>query len=277
MNRVAFLTAACMLEGSEDPRSDAFEHALEFPLLRAGCAAQGIELVEQVWDAPDLDASSFDACVIGTAWDYMDQRAVFEARLAEIAAACPLFNPLDVVRWNLDKRYLAQLAERGAPVVPTRSCERVDAEVVDAAFDAFGCDELVVKPLVGAGAWRQARVRRGEALPAASELPPAEALVQPFLSGIAEHGELSFLFFDGTFSHAARKLRHEPSTDELDAARRVLDCVDSELLYARVDMLPDASGALLVMELELVEPYLYPEQGPQMGTLFGAALARRLR
>ncbi|GJM23150.1 MAG: ATP-grasp domain protein [Planctomycetota bacterium] len=294
MTRVAFLAAACMLEGSDDPRSDAFEHALEFPLLREGCAEHGVELVEQVWNAPDLDASAFDACVIGTTWDYMDQRAAFEARLAEIAARCPLFNPLEVVRWNLDKRYLAELAERGAPVVPTRSCERVDAATLEAAFDEFGCDELVVKPLVGAGAWRQARVRRGEPLPAASELPPAEALVQPFLAGIETHGELSFVFIDGDFSHAARKLpapndyrvqsmfggrevAHDASAPELQAARRALTCVDAELLYARVDMLPDASGALLVMELELVEPYLYPEQGPQLGARFGAALARRLR
>ena len=41
-------------------------------------------------------------------------------------------------------------------------------------------------------------------------------------------------------------------------------------------MLPGLDGELLVMELELVEPYLYPEQGPELGARFGEALARRL-
>jgi hypothetical protein len=35
-------------------------------------------------------------------------------------------------------------------------------------------------------------------------------------------------------------------------------------------------GGLVVMELELIEPYLYPEQGPRMGELFAEALERRL-
>lgn len=293
MTRVAFLTAACMLPDGDAPRSDAFEHALEFPALAAGCAARSIELVEQVWDAPDFEPRAYAACVVGTAWDYMEKREAFLARLVEVDAATTLLNPLEVLRWNLDKRYLAELDARGAPVVPSLLRERADAEAVAAAHARFDCDELVVKPLVGAGAWRQARVRRGEPLPSAEELPPAEALLQPFLPSVAEHGELSLVFVGGECSHAVRKLpaagdyrvqsmygarevAHTPSERELACARRALACVDAELLYARVDMLPGLDGELLVMELELVEPYLYPEQGPELGARFGEALARRL-
>jgi len=294
MTRVAFLTAACMLpDGAEPARADAFEHALEFAPLRAGCAAHGVELVEQVWDAPDFDPAAFRACVVGTTWDYMEKRDAFLARLAAIDAASTLLNPLAVLRWNLDKRYLAQLDERGAPVVPSLLRARADEAAVAEAHAHFGCDEVVVKPLVGAGAWRQARVRRGAPLPSSQELPPAEALLQPFLPGVRDHGELSLVFIGGAYSHAVRKLpadgdyrvqsmygareqRHDASAHELACARRALACVDAELLYARVDLIPGFDGELLVMELELVEPYLYPEQGPRLGELFGAALARRL-
>ena len=31
----------------------------------------------------------------------------------------PIENPLSVLKWNLNKRYLGELAERGIPVIPT--------------------------------------------------------------------------------------------------------------------------------------------------------------
>ena len=159
------------------------------------------------------------------------------------------------------------------------------------AFDELRCDEVVVKPIIGASAWRQARVRRGAALPAADELPLERCLIQPYLPAVAEEGEYSFLFFGGEFSHCAQKVPargdyrvqsrfgakehvYAPNADELALARRVLAAAKEELLYARVDMVRGLDGALAVMELELIEPYLYPEQGPQMGELFADALVR---
>jgi hypothetical protein len=32
----------------------------------------------------------------------------------------------------------------------------------------------------------------------------------------------------------------------------------------------------MLMELEVLEPYLYPVQGPQIGAMLGKALARKL-
>lgn len=293
MPRVAFLTASCMLAGSPDARSDAWEHELEYPLLHASCAELDIQLDEQVWDDPSLDPGAFDAYVIGTTWDYMEKRERFDLRLAQLAAKRPLHNPLEVVRWNLDKRYLQQLSARGAPVIPTLWRERAEPALIAAAFDELGADELVVKPLVGASAWRQARVRRGDPLPPAAELPPAATMIQPYLPSVVSTGEVSFVFFAGVFSHAVLKLPapgdyrvqsmygareevYEPTPEELSLARRVLDAVGVELLYARVDMVRDAAGELVLMELELVEPYFYPEQGPRSGEVFAAALDARL-
>jgi hypothetical protein len=36
------------------------------------------------------------------------------------------------------------------------------------------------------------------------------------------------------------------------------------------------NGGLVVMELEIIEPYLYPEQGPDMGAVFVEALKDKL-
>jgi hypothetical protein len=46
----------------------------------------------------------------------------------------------------------------------------------------------------------------------------------------------------------------------------------SDLLYARIDMVRGADGRLRLMEAELVEPYLYPVQGPQFGRRMASTL-----
>ena len=283
-----------MLKGHPNLRKDHWEHDYEFAPLHAACAHRGIELHAVVWDDPDFVIEEFDACVIGTTWDYTDKAEAFLAALERFASRRPLFNSLSIVRWNLNKTYLRELADKGVPTVPTLWRERADSETIERAFDELGVDEIVVKPVVGASAWRQVRHKRGQMLPPSEELPPAATMIQPFLNTVTTEGEYSFLFFDRSFSHCARKMPlagdyrvqtmfggHEvvylPNPSELAVAERVLNAVDSPLLYARVDMLRQASGELALMELELVEPYLYPEQGPNVGESFAVALERMLK
>jgi glutathione synthase/RimK-type ligase-like ATP-grasp enzyme len=293
MTRVAFLTSADMLPGHPALRSDYWELDREHAPMRAACATRGIALDVAVWDAPDFDPAQFDAVVVGTTWDYTAKAEAFLAILERCAAAGPLFNSAGIVRWNLDKGYLADLAERGAPTVPTVFAPDASDATIAAAFDRIGADELVVKPLVGASAWRQVRVRRDAPLPPMEERPPGRALIQPFLPAVATEGEFSFVYFDGELSHVARKVPaagdyrvqsmfgaseevHTATTAERELCARVLAAVPERLLHARVDMVRGLDGALAVMELELIEPYLYPEQGPSMGEAFAAALGRLL-
>jgi glutathione synthase/RimK-type ligase-like ATP-grasp enzyme len=290
---VAFLTAGCMLPGHPDLREDYWEHDREFLPLQAACSARGIDLRAVVWDDPSLTPSDYDALVLGTTWDYAEQPQAFLAALETITRQRPLFNPLPVVRWNMRKTYLRDLAERGLPVVPTLWRDRADGLTIARAFDELGVDEIVVKPVVGASAWRQARLRRGDPLPPADALPPSETMIQPFLHAAVKEGEFSFLFFDRVFSHCAQKIpqagdyrvqsmyggreeAYQPSAAESALARRVLDAVDGPLLYARVDMMRGLDGQLALMELELIEPYLYPDQGPDFGVSYAAALERHL-
>ncbi|MBO6763393.1 RimK family alpha-L-glutamate ligase [Maricaulis sp.] len=293
MTRIAFLTAACMFRDNPAARADCFEYELEIAALQPACVAAGFDLVPVIWDDPDFDPAAFDGAMIGTCWDYMEKPDAFMAKLEAISAATRLFNPLPMVRWNSRKTYLKDLAERGAPMIPTVWADRATADTITAAFETLDCDDIVVKPVLGAGAWRQARIRKGEPVPAAEALPPADCMIQPFLPAVAEEGEYAFLFFGGEFSHCARKIPasgdyrvqseyggheeiHVPGEDELALARSVLDCIDGEPLYARVDMLRGLDGQLALIEIELIEPYLYPEQGPQMGETLARALGRML-
>ncbi len=291
--RVAYLSAECMQKGSAAQRKDYWEHDLQFGAMQPACAELDISLETVVWDHTDWLPRDFAGAVIGTPWDYMERPDAFLQRLEDIARQTPLFNDLDTVRWNLDKGYLQDLAQRGAPSVPTHWLPAPDREAVQTAFDTWNCDTLVIKPRVGAGAWRQAKVQRGAPWPHPEELPPAACLVQPFLPSVATEGEYSFVFFGGVFCHALRKVPqsgdyrvqsiygaqeqvHPPSSAELAAAQSVLACLESTPLYARVDMVRGLTDSLVVMELEMIEPYLYPEQGPDLGPAFARALRDRL-
>lgn len=295
--RVCFLTSADMMKDRPGAREDWIEFELEFGVLHRACAAEGISLEHRVWDS-GFDPAGFDAFMVGTVWDYPPKLNAFLATLDALNAHAPVHNPPSVVRWNIEKTYLRDLAGAGAPSIPTVWADAADAAAIAPAFDALDADRLVVKPLVGGGAWRQAIVERGAPLPDAGHLPPGACLIQPFLPSVPEEGEYSFIFFGGRFSHAlqklpkagdyrvqsifgAREIVHTPRPGELDQCRAVLDAAarltsEADLLYARVDMVRGLDGGLAVMELEIIEPYLYPEQGPDMGAVFVAALKGRL-
>lgn len=292
--RVAFLTAGCMLPGHPNLREDHWEHDREFVPLQIACSTRGIELQAVIWDDPTLDIDSFDAFIIGTTWDYAEKPDQFLATLSRIASRRRLFNPLPVVKWNLRKTYLRDLADRGVPVVPTLWRDRADAATIARAFDELAVDEIVVKPVVGASAWRQAKLKRGDALPDTVDLPPDHTMIQPYLHAAANEGEFSFLYFDRKFSHCVRKIPRDgdyrvqsmyggreevyhPTASELENAQRVLNAIGHSLLYARVDMMRGLDGKLALMELELIEPHLYPDQGPGFEIKFVDALLRLLR
>ena len=251
--------------------------------------AAGYELEDIDWREPGVAWSDFGAVMIGTTWDYWDHKDAFLDTLRAIETKTRLFNPAHLVEWNAHKSYLKQLEAKGARLIPTLWMDEVTPNNARAAFDRLGRDDLVFKRQVGAGADGQHRLKRGEAIPDM----PHPMMVQPFLSRIVEKGEFSFIFIDGVFSHALIKRaasgdyriqssyggteeKIEPDREDLRAATAMIETLDAPPLDARVDMLRAETGELLLMELELIEPYLYPQQGPDLGPLIAKALTRRL-
>ncbi|MEN0064185.1 MAG: hypothetical protein AAGA48_18690 [Myxococcota bacterium] len=284
---LAYLAARNTLPGPER-RDDAYEHDLMMGTLRPAAQAAGTTIEAVAWDA-DIDFGRFDAAIIGTTWDYADQLDRFVERLAAITQQCALFNPLSMVSWNLDKRYLRDLEARGVACIPTLWVDRADATVIAEAFATLDCDTLVAKRQVGGGAFGQVRLLRGGPVP---ELPHA-MMLQPYLPSIVEEGELSFVFVEGAFSHALRKRPKAgdyriqslyggteapltPAPADLAVAQRVVDALENCPLYGRVDLIRGPEGRLCLMELELVEPFLYPVQGPELGKRLIEAALRRL-
>lgn len=265
-------------------------------LLLPALSAAGIDAEPAVWSDESVIWETFDGVVIRSCWDYHLRLDEFHAWLDRLdASRLPVWNAPSLVTWNSSKRYLADLAARGVPTIETRMVARGD---VAGLLEAVGSwERFVVKPAVSASGFETHALRRPltDADRATLERVAAlgDVLVQPFVAEVPRDGELSFVFIDGTLSHAAIKrasgdefrvqVEHGGSVAPVDAdpaiaaqATDVLAALPETPLYARVDGVA-IDGRFLLMELELIEPNLFFDLRPEAPTWFAEALARRLR
>lgn len=255
-------------------------------------ARRGLRVVPAVWNAPDVDWSRAGTCIIRSTWDYHLDHAGFLAWADRVAAVAPLWNPPRLIRWNSNKRYLEELAKRGAPIVPTAWLQARTRVDVAAVLHDHGWSRSVIKPVVGL-ATRNVMMVDGS--PASIERAQAHAdmlladqdvMVQPYLDSVDTYGERALVFIDGEYSHAARKTAFQPlaatgeagetavvaEPDEIEVAKHVAGMVDGAL-YARVDLVRDWAGRPIVIEFELVEPTLFFGMHPPAAERFATALA----
>lgn len=273
----------------ELPLLAADDQLLQTALLRRGYAADAV-----VWDDPTVDWQRYDAVVVRSCWDYHRRPDDFRGwidRLERLGVR--LWNPPALLRWNLDKRYLRDLADRGVPVVPTVYLERGAAPDLGALLRERGWNEAVVKPAIAATSfhtWRTPTVTAtADQERFAALLAERALLVQPLLPQIVA-GEWSLLFFDGRFSHAVLKRpapgdfrsqdefggtaeRSEPPPGVVGQAQAVLEAIAGPCLYARVDGLL-VDGVFTLMELELIEPSLFLGLAPEAAERLVAAWER---
>ena len=254
-------------------------------LLRAGFSVEARPWTE----AGDL--GGFDLVSPLVAWGYHEDPPLWHALLDRIERdGVPMLNPVPLLRWNSDKRYLVELAAKGVATIPTRMSESLCEADLDAARSEFG-DVLVIKPPVSASAYGTHRLRRGDSVPPDALARPM--MMQPFLQSISDEGEYSVMLFGGRFSHAIVKRPKagdyrvqphlggseqpcEPPAGAIDLAHAALGAAPAKAAYARVDMVRDNDGNLAIIELELIEPALWLQHAPDGGDSFAAALRSAL-
>ena len=246
----------------------------------------GIEVEPRPWtDAGDL--ANFDLVMPLVAWGYHAEPGRWHALLDRLEReAVPTANPVPLLRWNSDKRYLAELGNRDIAVIPTRLVDALDEAAIAEARKDYG-QVLVIKPPVSAAADGTHKIGPGDPLPANAR--GRTMMVQPFFPSVAEEGEYSIMLFGGRFSHAIvkrpragdyRVQPHLGGTEQpcpapegaIELVQAALAAAPAEATYARVDMVRDAAGALAVIELELIEPALWMQHAPDRGESFAAAV-----
>jgi glutathione synthase/RimK-type ligase-like ATP-grasp enzyme len=265
----------------------------DMPAVVAGLRASGVDVDTPHWDDVTVDWSAYDLVVIRSTWNYAARRDEFVAWAKSVASLTTLLNPAHVVADNTDKTYLARLVAAGIPIIPTQVLavgEQVDWS--DAVFaDAA---RIVVKPTIGAGAI-------GASLNDTKDLADGQiaqhhaagsaVLVQPYLDVVDTAGEVAIVVIDGEISHAVKKvpalsqgghgdaMELAPVDDSMrEFVKGVAALVPewNELLYARVDVVPDGAGSWLLMELELTEPTLFLGMQDGAADVLVAAMLDRL-
>lgn len=258
-------------------------------LAVAPLAELGWDVATVSWRDKTVDWNAFEIVVVRTPWDYQNDPDAFLEVLRKIDASnARLENPLSIIEWNLDKRYLRDLETKGVSIVPTIWGE---GEVTEKGFSEwqtlFDSDEMIVKPTVSATAQDTYRLREFDA-ELAAVFAKRSFLVQPFVNAIVDEGEFSLFYFSGEYSHTILKspkhgdfrVQEEhgglisavvPETKLLETADSILGLL-SQMLYARVDLVRGAANDFMLMELELIEPALYFRMDDESPRRFAAAL-----
>lgn len=258
-----------------------------FARKAAALTGAGLAVDERVWTAPG-DLAAFDLVLPLFAWGYQRDVARWYDVLDELeAAARRVINPVALLRWNSDKAYLTELAASGVVIVPTIEVTALDDAALDAAREALGVEEVVVKPAISGGADGTHRLGPGARVPV--DATGQRRLVQPMMCGVVESGEFSLFYFGGRFSHAivkrpaagdfrvqeqfgGREMTWEASAEAQTLADAALAAAPVAPVYARIDMVGDGAGTLHIMELELIEPSLFLHHAPDKGAAFARAI-----
>ena len=282
MARPRIAIATCVAPPEEDVD--------EGPLLRA-LAREGATVSLLPWDGPDAipAPSELDLVLVRSTWNYAQSIGKFVEWLTRIEPVVAVRNPVAVLRENVDKAYLRVLGARGVATVPTAFVDRGATTSLAEVARSNGFSEVVVKPRVSAGSWKTKRFEagrgegEGEAF-FAGLVAERDVLVQPYLASVEGRGERSIVVLDGEVSHAIRKsprfsrdaesVTRVPIDDDERAFAAAVLAPYTDLLYARVDVARDDGGALLLMELELLEPSLFFREAPEALPAFARAVVR---
>ncbi|MEJ5050979.1 hypothetical protein WH221_14205 [Chryseobacterium culicis] len=244
---------------------------------------KGLDIVPSIWNDSKVDWSIFDVAVIKSPWDYHNHLKEFLNWLDHLKqSGVKVLNPVEIIQWNSDKHYLKDISLKGLPVIPAEYLEK--GSVLERGFfDHFNTEKLVVKPCVSAGAQNTITVNRDHFNERSAEietlLKEQDYMVQPFVDEI-KNGEWSFLFFNGKYSHCSLKTPKQgdfrvqhyhggsisyPTPDPLhiEQAGSYLKSLPQVTLYARVDGVL-INNSFHLMELELIEPYLFLNGNPDL-------------
>jgi len=264
-------------------------------LLQEALWSHGLTSVRVDWARPGVDWSKFRCAVFRTTWDYFERFGEFVGWLDRVEQQTALCNSPSVVRWNMDKHYLADMEAKGIPVVASRFIERGSAVTLNELLDASGWMEAVIKPCVSGAARHTYRVNRANAVelnPVVRQLLAAEAFIlQPFQDEIVRRGEDTLMVINGRFTHAVRKVvksgdfrvqedhggtvqDYRPTPEQIDLAERAMAVCRPLPAYGRVDMVRDNEGRMAVMELELIEPELWLRHHPPAAAVLAEVIAR---
>lgn len=239
---------------------------------------KGLQIDFVVWNDDTINWGNYNLILIKSPWDYHEKISLFYSWLENIKSlGVIMLNPIDIIKWNSNKRYLDDIFKAGLPVIPSIYLGKgAQISTDNSLFKQLGTDKIVVKPCISAGAKNTivldevSIVQQSDAINIL--LSEEEYILQPFIKEIS-NGEWSFVFFNGQYSHSTLKVpKHgdfrvqhhhggsifypDPNSKHIQQAEEYVHKFASGTLYARVDGIV-IDHTLFLMEIELIEPYLF--------------------
>jgi len=251
-----------------------YDNLIVQPLSKLGWECEFIP-----WDSISINWDDFDAVIIRSTWDYQQKEKLFFKTLQSIeASTATLYNSLDAVKWNINKRYLLELEKENISIIPTRLYDSFDFDIVNQLFSFFNENKLIIKPCVSANAddtFILEQNKLGSLKPVLENtFSQKDFLVQPFIKNIRIEGEYSLIYFGNRLSHVLLKTPkngdfrvqeehggilkaiNKPESSLIDFGNKVMETIPYQCLFSRVDVVRGSNNYLL-MEVELIEPSLY--------------------
>jgi glutathione synthase/RimK-type ligase-like ATP-grasp enzyme len=260
-------------------------------LVAAELEKRGFECHVADWRNQGVDWDSAGICILRSTWDYHLHYDEFLSWISKVSAKTTLWNNVDLLRWNSNKRYLFDLERASVPIVPAVLFEQNKPVDLTAVLDDRGWKKGVLKPIVGLSTFGVRKIERSESdiqLHLNTMLETSDVLLQPFIETVHKRGERALVFLGKEYSHTIRKSAFQPlaqageagetleqvDENELRIARQVLAQVNKPVAFARIDLIRDENGQDLLMELELVEPSLYLNMYPPAISAFADTLCK---
>lgn len=271
---------------------------LEDGLIEQELIRLGYKVHRTNWDNPDFDWQQTRYALFRTTWDYFDRFPEFSAWLEKTKHLTKFINPVDTILWNLDKHYLGDLTQNDIAIPPTLFLETGDTQSLKEVFDNSGWEEAILKPVVGGAARHTYRLtasntEKHEAI-YQTLIAEESMMLQEFQHRVLSKGELSFMVFDGKFSHAILKRAkpgdfrvqddfggtvhiHTATPSQIEFAEKAVSACAIKPVYARVDAIWNNNDELCLSELELIEPELWFRESQTASHLFANAVSNHLK
>ena len=234
----------------------------------------GWECVFVPWESKSVDWDDFDAVIIRSTWDYQQKEKLFFKTLVKISKSkAKLYNPLSVIKWNINKNYLKDLEVKNIPIIPTKFFDVFDYKNVKKCFLSFETNKLIIKPSISANADDTFILEEPSIderrVSLSNTFKNKEYLVQPFLENIKIEGEYSLIFFGDVLSHVLLKTPkagdfrvqeehggilksiNSPDNSLIDFGLKVIKNLPMPCLYSRIDVVRN-NDQFLLMEVGII-------------------------
>lgn len=292
---IVILTDHRYLKDSKDP----YKHNvyLEDSLLKQAIQNYNLRVGRKSWDDPKFDWSSTNYVIFRTTWDYFDRFSEFMNWLAMVSQQTKLLNTEALIRWNLDKHYLNDLADKNINITPTMFIEKGDKRSLKMHQSLLGWKNMVLKPCVSGAGRHTYKLTPHTILnyeEVFAKLVKEEAMIlQPFQHHIETLGEVSMMVIDGAYTHAVLKKAkagdfrvqddfggtvhdYSPTAEEIEFAENAVKACFEIPIYARVDIFKDNTNNWCLSELELIEPELWFRNEPDAADQLANAIFKKI-